>query len=58
MVDACQASIYLFKVSNQNTRKKVWNIFEVNNKTSDFIYVVMVFLLLTLDIFHTFSQCF
>ena len=26
------ANIYLFKVSNRNTRKKMWNMFKVNNK--------------------------
>ena len=28
------ANIYLFKVSHRNTRKKLWNIFEVNNKNT------------------------
>ena len=28
------ASIYLFKVSNKNTRKKLWNMFKVNNKNT------------------------
>ena len=26
------AGIYLLKVSNRNTRTKVWNMFKVNNK--------------------------
>ena len=28
------ANIYLFKGINRNTRKKVWNIFKVNNKNT------------------------
>ena len=40
------ANIYLFKVNNRNTRKKVWNMFRV-------IEVALV-ILLTLNIFPTF----
>ena len=59
------ANIYLFKVNNRNTRKKVWNMFKVNKKTperrqwyrSDVLivnfehipYLVLLFLLLTLN---------
>ena len=44
------ANIYLFKIDKRNT-KKLRNIFKVNNKN-----VVLVFLLLTLNIFHTFFR--
>ena len=46
------ANIYLFKVNNRNTRKRC-KIFKVNNKNTK-TTVVLVFLLLTLNIFHTF----
>ena len=42
--------IYLFKGNNTNTRKKVSNMFKVNNKKR----LVLVFLLLTLNMFYTF----
>ena len=46
------ANIYLLEVNNRNARKKVWNMFKVN---SDFIVSdVLMFLLLTLNILHTF----
>ena len=42
------AGIYLLKVSNRSTRKKVWNMFKVNNKnTRTTSHLVLVFLLLT-----------
>ena len=44
--------IYLLIVNNKNTRKKVWKLFKVNNKSVD---DVLVSFLLTLIIFHTFS---
>ena len=53
-------NIYLLKVNNRNTRKKVWNKFKVNYKntrTTSFD-VVLVFLLLTFNIFHTFFLVF
>ena len=50
------ASIYLLKVNNRNTKKKVWNMFKVNNKATKttlilniFHTFVLVFLLLTLS---------
>ena len=43
--------IYLLRVNNRNTRNQGWNIFKVNNKDTG---IVLVSLLLTLDIFHTF----
>ena len=50
------ASIYLLKVNNRNTKKKVWNMFKVNNKATKttlilniFHTFVLVFLLLTLN---------
>ena len=59
------AGIYLLKVNNRNTRKKVWNMFKVNNKDTkttphqnDANGVVLVSLLLTLNIFHTFVLVF
>ena len=39
------ANIYLFKVNNKNTRKKVLNMFKVNTISDIFL----VFLLLTLN---------
>ena len=44
--------IYLLIVNNKNTKKKVWKLFKVNNKSVD---DVLVSFLLTLIIFHTFS---
>ena len=44
--------IYLLIVNNKNTRKKMWKLFKVNNKSVD---DVLVSFLLTLIIFHTFS---
>ena len=44
--------IYLLIVNNKSTRKKVWKLFKVNNKSVD---DVLVSFLLTLIIFHTFS---
>ena len=44
--------IYLLIVNNKNTRKKVWKLFKVNNKSVD---DVLVSFLLALIIFHTFS---
>ena len=44
--------IYLLVVNNKNTRKKMWKLFKVNNKSVD---DVLVSFLLTLIIFHTFS---
>ena len=51
------AKIYSFKFNNKSTRKwcEIVKIFKVNNKTpEDAIDVVLVFLPLTLNIFHTF----
>ena len=48
------ANIYLFKVNNRNTRKRC-EIFKVNNKNTK-TTVVLVFLLLTLNIFQPFSN--
>ena len=53
------ANIYLFKVNGRNTRKRG----EISSKLiiknqSDVIGVVLVFLLLILNIFHIFFQCF
>ena len=46
------ANSHLFKVTNKNTRKKVWNMLKFNNKNTR----TTSFLLLTLNIFHTFSR--
>ena len=48
-------NMYRFKVSNRNTRKK-WNIFKVNNKDTRAMSndVVLLSLLLTLNLYHTF----
>ena len=44
-------NIYLFKVINRNTRKKVWNVFKVNNKNivsfKHISHLFLLFLLLT-----------
>ena len=53
------ANIYLFKVNRRNTRKRG----EISSKLiiknqSDVIGVVLMFLLLMLNIFHIFFQCF
>ena len=47
-------NICLFKDNDRNPQKKVWNMFKVNKKhQSDLIDVVLV---LTLNLFHTFSS--
>ena len=43
--------------STIETTEKVWNMFKVNNKNT-IIDIVLVFLLLTLNLFHTFFYCF
>ena len=49
------ANIYSFKVSNRKTRKRCEITSKLTIKTPEhFIDVVQVFLLITLDIFHTF----
>ena len=49
------ANIYLFKLNNRNTRKRCEICSKLTIKTpDDVIDVVLVFLLLTLNIFHTF----
>ena len=50
------ANIYLLKVSNRNTRKRCEICSKLTNK--NVIDVVLVFLLLTLNIFHNFLECF
>ena len=45
-------NIYLLKVNNRNTRTSMQNMFSANHK--NVIDVVLVFLLLTLNIFRTF----
>ena len=46
----------MFKANNRNKKKTLYNMFKVNNKKyqDDVIDVILVFLLLTLNIFHTF----
>ena len=47
--------MYFFKVNNRKTsRKRCVNIVKVNNKNIRTTDVVLIFLLLTLNIFHTF----
>ena len=55
-----QAGNYILKVKNRNARTKVWNMFKVNNEDTknNAIGVVLVSLLLTLNIFHTFVPMF
>ena len=47
----------LVQSQQQKHKKKVWNMFEVNNKNhqNEVVDVVLVFLLLTLNIFYTLS---
>ena len=52
------AGNYMFKVNNRSTRIKVWNMCKVNNKATKTTRVVLVALLLTLNIFHTFVLVF
>ena len=55
----CLANIFLFKVNNRNTRKRCEICSKLTIKTPerrDVTGVVLVFLLLTLNIFHTFSS--
>ena len=51
------ANIYTFKANNGNTRKMFKTCSRFNNKKyqNDVNEVVLMFLLLTLNIFHTFS---
>ena len=46
--------IYLVKVNNRNTRKRCEICSKLTIKTLDVTDVVQVFLLLTLNVFHTF----
>ena len=49
------ASIYLFKVNNRNTRKRCEMCSKLTRKTLEYVSdIVVMFLLLTLYIFHTF----
>ena len=52
----------MFKVNNRNTRTKVWNMFKVNNKDTKTMPllsgIVLVSLMLTLNMFHTFVLVF
>ena len=52
------ANIYFLKVSNQNTRKKceICSKLTKRKHKKDVIDVVLVFLLLTFNIFHGFYQ--
>ena len=54
-----QANIYWFKFNNRNTRKRFEICSKLTTKTQERRHdVVLVFLLLTLNIFHTFLECF
>ena len=52
------ANIYLFKVNQRNTSKRCETCSKLTIKTPERRHVTLVFLLLTLNIFHTFSLCF
>ena len=53
------ASIYLFKANNRNTRKRCEMCSKIIIKTQkDVIDVILMFLLLTVNIFHRFFYCF
>ena len=53
------ANIYMLKVNNRNTRKRCEICSDLTIKTPDNVSdVVLVFLLLNLNIFHTFFYCF
>ena len=56
--DVLAANIYLFKVNNRNIRKncEVCSKLAIQKHQNDAIDFVLVFLLLTLNIFHTFSS--
>ena len=56
--DIVPANIYLFKVNNRNTRRKVWNMFKAKNKNTRTMASFWYFLLLTLNIFHIFLLVF
>ena len=49
------ANIYLFQVNNRNIRKRCEICLKLTIKTPD---IVLVVLLSTLNIFHTFFRCF
>ena len=48
------ANVYLFKMNNKNTRRR-YEISQQGKHQKDVIDVVLLFLLLTWNIFHTFS---
>ena len=57
--DNVPANNYFFKVNNGNTRKRCETCSKLTIKhQNDVINVVLVFLLLTLNMFHTFFLCF
>ena len=49
-------NIYLLKVNKGSTRKNVRNMFKIGNKSTRTTSITLVFLLLTLKIFHTFFK--
>ena len=53
------ANIYLLKINNRNSIKKVWNMFQVNNKntrTTVFIVNLLTITVFIVNIFHTFFK--
>ena len=55
MTIAFPANIYLFKVNNRSVRQRCEICFTLTIKTPEHVSdVVLVFLLLTLNIFHTY----
>ena len=50
----CQANIYLFKDNNRNTRKRCEKRSKLTIENQNDVNEVMVFLLLNLNIFHTY----
>ena len=45
----CPTNIYLFKAGNENTRKKMWNMFKFNNKNTRTMSLTLFWCLLTLN---------
>ena len=35
-------NIYLFKVNDWNTKKKVWNMFKVNNESASLMFLLSI----------------
>ena len=58
MILNCPVNIYLFKVNNTNTRTRLEICSKLKRHQNDIDDIVLVFLLLTVNIYHTFFLSF